>query len=62
MSGYPTIWAYGASIAQSVFNGGQLRSQLEVVEAEQRQALLGYMQTAQRAFGDVSDALIDYRK
>jgi outer membrane protein, multidrug efflux system len=30
--------------------------------SEDRQALIGYQQTIQRAFGDVSDALIGYDK
>jgi hypothetical protein len=30
--------------------------------AKERQALIGYQQTIQRAFGDVSDALIGYEK
>ena len=33
-----------------------------MAESDQRQALLGYSQTVQKAFGEVADALIDYRK
>jgi multidrug efflux system outer membrane protein len=33
-----------------------------VAESQHRQALIAYRQTIQRAFGDVSDALIGYEK
>jgi len=62
MNGHPAIWSWGASLMQSVFNGGALRAQVKVAESEQRQALLAYSQTIQKAFSEAADALIDYRK
>ena len=62
---YPTqlgIWSYGAQVSQPIFTGGALRGNLHLAESEHSQALIAYQQTIQRAFGDVSDALIGYDK
>jgi len=62
---YPTqlgIWSYGAQVSQPIFTGGALKGNLHLAESEQQQALIAYRQTIQRAFGDVSDALIGYEK
>jgi multidrug efflux system outer membrane protein len=56
------IWSYGAQVSQPIFTGGALRGNLRLAKSENQQALLGYRQTIQRAFGDVSDALIGYEK
>jgi outer membrane protein, multidrug efflux system len=56
------IYSYGASAAQTIFDGGYLRNNLRYAKSEDRQALISYSQTIQRAFGDVSDALIGYGK
>ena len=48
--------------SQPIFEGGYLRNNLRYAKSEERQALIGYQQTIQRAFGDVSDALIGYDK
>lgn len=55
-------WWYAASVTQPIFNMGKLRNNLHVTESEQRQAVLSYRQTIQKAFGEVSDALIGYQK
>jgi multidrug efflux system outer membrane protein len=47
---------------QPIFEGGYLRNNLRYARSEQRQALIAYQQSVQRAFGDVSDALIGYEK
>ena len=52
------IWSYGAQVSQPIFTGGALRGNLRLAESENKQALIAYRQTIQRAFGDVSDALI----
>jgi multidrug efflux system outer membrane protein len=62
MSSQLGIWSYGASVSQPIFTGGALRGNLHLVESERQQALLAYKQAIQRAFGDVSDALIGYQK
>ena len=51
-----------ASASQPIFTGGYLRNNLRYAKSQDRQALIGYQQTIQRAFGDVSDALIGYDK
>ncbi len=56
------IYSYEASLAQPIFEAGYLRNNLRYSESQQRQALISYRQTIQRAFGDVSDALIGYQK
>ena len=57
-----SIWTYAAALTQPIFEGGKLRANLHIAESEQRQALLTYMQTVQKAFGDVSDSLVDVQK
>jgi multidrug efflux system outer membrane protein len=62
---FPTqigIWSYGAQVAQPVFTGGGLRGNLHLAESQHQQALIAYRRAIQRAFGDVSDALIGYDK
>jgi multidrug efflux system outer membrane protein len=56
------FWSYGAQVSQPIFTGGALRGNLQFAESQQKQALVAYRQTIQRAFGDVSDALIGYEK
>ena len=56
------VGTYTAAASQPLFEGGYLRNNLRYAKSEERQALIGYEQTIQRAFGDVSDALIGYDK
>jgi len=56
------IWSYGAQVSQPVFTGGALAGNLRLAKSENQQALIAYRETIQRAFGDVSDALIGYQK
>jgi multidrug efflux system outer membrane protein len=56
------FWSYGAQVTQPIFTGGALRGNLHLAESQHQQALIAYRQTIQRAFGDVSDALIGYQK
>ncbi|MGB9069976.1 MAG: efflux transporter outer membrane subunit [Candidatus Acidiferrales bacterium] len=62
MSSQLGIWSYGAQVSQPIFTGGALTGNLRLAKSQDRQALLAYQQTIQRAFGDVSDALIGYQK
>lgn len=55
-------WSWTASASQPIFNGGSLRANVRLAEAQQEQALLSYEQTIQTAFQDVSNALIAYGK
>ena len=56
------IWSYGAQVSQPIFTGGSLGGNLRLAKSENRQAEIAYRQSIQRAFGDVSDALIGYQK
>lgn len=56
------FWAFGSTLAQPIFTGGRLRSNVRLAEAQQQESLLFYQQTIQGAFRDVSDSLIAYRK
>jgi multidrug efflux system outer membrane protein len=62
LSSQISIWTYAASLTQPIFEGGKLRANLHIAESQQRQALLTYTQTIQKAFGDVSDSLVDVQK
>ena len=62
MSSQIGIWSYGAQVSQPIFTGGALRGNFRLAKSENKQALIAYQQTIQRAFGDVSDALIGYEK
>src|SRR5579862_4783130 len=55
-------WNFSAPITQPIFTGGKLRSNLRLVEEQQKQAVLTYQQSIQTAFRQVSDALIAFQK
>jgi outer membrane protein, multidrug efflux system len=55
-------WSVGGQVTQPIFEGGRLRGQLRSTESQQRQYLIAYKQAIQKAFRDVSDALIAYQK
>ncbi len=59
-SSHTGIWSYGAQVSQPVFTGGALHGNLQFAKSQYQQALIAYRQAIQRAFGDVSDALIGY--
>jgi outer membrane protein, multidrug efflux system len=56
------LWNFGGSLAQPIFTGGRIRSNVKFTEARQQEALLAYQQTIQQAFRGVSDALVEYHK
>jgi len=56
------LWSLGGSFTQPIFQGGRLKSNVRLAEAQQQQAVLAYQQTIKGAFRDVSDALVAYRK
>jgi multidrug efflux system outer membrane protein len=45
-----------------IFNGGQLRNNLRLTQAQQREALAAYRKTINTAFQEVSNALTDFEK
>ena len=54
-------WSIGGSVFAPLFQGGALRAQVEVRNAEQQEAMANYVTTALGAFGDVEDALASER-
>jgi multidrug efflux system outer membrane protein len=62
MSSQASIWSYGVQVSQPIFAGGALQGNLHLAESQHEQALIVYKQAIQHAFGDVSDALIAYKK
>ena len=61
-SGPAGLWSFAGTITQPIFEGGTLRSNVRLAEAQQQEAVLTYQQTIQGAFRDVSDALIAYQQ
>src|SRR6202521_559689 len=61
-SGSAGLWTFAGTVSQPIFNGGQIRSNGRLAEAQQQGAVLTYQQTIQGAFRDVSDALIAYQQ
>src|SRR5580658_4794444 len=56
------VWNLAASLTQPIFEGGRLKSNVRLTEAQRDQMVLSYQQTIQGAFRDVSNALVAYRK
>ena len=50
-------WVFAPSISLPLFEGGKLRSNLDLAETRRDLAVAGYEKTVQSAFRDVSDAL-----
>jgi len=62
MASHLGIWSYGAQVSQPIFTGGALKGNLRIAKSQYNQLLLAYQKAIQRAFGDVSDALIGFQK
>ena len=61
-SGPAGLWNFVANLTQPIFQKGKLRAGVQLVEAQELEALLFYEKTVQQAFREVSDALAAYRK
>jgi len=55
-------WSFAGQLTQPLYAGSSLRGAVRLSEAQKDQAALTYQQTIQRAFSEVSDALIAYSK
>ncbi len=51
------VWSLGGNLVAPLYQGGALRAQVDISNAEQAQALAEYARIAQRAFGEVEGAL-----
>jgi multidrug efflux system outer membrane protein len=56
------LWSLAGSFTQPIFEGGRLKNNVRLTEAQREQFALTYQQTIQGAFRDVSNALVAYRK
>jgi len=56
------FWNFGGQLAQPIFTGGRIRSNVRLTEAQKQEAVLFYQQSIQQAFREVSDSLVAYRK
>jgi multidrug efflux system outer membrane protein len=56
------VWNLTSSLTQPIFEGGRLKNNVRLAEAQHEQLLLIYQQTIQGAFRDASNGLIAYRK
>jgi multidrug efflux system outer membrane protein len=54
-------WTAGVSAVEPIFNAGRTRSQVALAEARRQESEIAYRQTIQRAFREVSDAIVGYR-
>ena len=51
------MWNFGANLLMPIFQGGALKTQVEIRTVEQKQALAAYAGVGLRAFGEVENAL-----
>lgn len=51
------VWSAGASLLAPLYTGGQLKAQVDIRTAEQKQALAEYGRAGARAFGEVENTL-----
>jgi multidrug efflux system outer membrane protein len=56
------LWTFAGAVTQPIFTAGKIRSNVQLAQAQQQEAVLTYQQTIQGAFRDVSDALIAYQQ
>jgi NodT family efflux transporter outer membrane factor (OMF) lipoprotein len=55
-------YVLGPSVSLPIFDGGRLKSQLELREVQQQEAAITYHRTVLQAWREVVDALVAYRK
>jgi NodT family efflux transporter outer membrane factor (OMF) lipoprotein len=56
------LWSIGPSMTWPIFRGGQIVATIEVRDAQQQQALIGYRQAILNAFEDVENAIVAYTR
>ncbi len=57
-----SVWGLAGEIAQPIFTGGRLKSNVRLTQAQRDFLLIDYQKTVQTAFREVSDSLIAYHK
>ncbi|MCI0622455.1 MAG: efflux transporter outer membrane subunit [Acidobacteria bacterium] len=61
-TGPTRAWQFVPQVTQPIFTAGRIKSNVRLAKAQQEIALIQYERVIQTAFGEVSDALIQYRK
>jgi outer membrane protein, multidrug efflux system len=61
-SGPMGVWQFVPQVAQPIFSGGRIRSNVRLTEAQEQLALIDYERVIQTAFREVSDTLVQYEK
>ena len=56
------VWGFVPQVAQPIFTGGRLKSNVRFTQAQRDFLVVNYEQTIQNAFREVSDSLVAYRK
>jgi multidrug efflux system outer membrane protein len=56
------VWQFVPQVAQPIFTGGRIRSNVELAAAQEQLALIQYERVIQTAFREVSDTLVQYQK
>ncbi len=62
VNGPAAAWSVVGGLTQPLFEGGRLRSNYRLAEAQREAAELTYRQTIQQALADVADSLVGYDK
>ena len=55
-------WQFAPDVTQPIFEGGRIRSNVKLAEAQREIALVQYEKTIETAFREVSDALVQHRQ
>ena len=61
-SGPAGFFSVGAALAQPLFTGGKLKSDVALATARREEAVLSYRQTIQQSLREVADSLVAHRK
>ena len=61
-TGPSRVWQAGPTLTVPLFTAGRISNTVRANEARQQQALAQYLQTIERAFREVDDALVFHRK
>jgi multidrug efflux system outer membrane protein len=56
------VWGFVPQVAQPIFTGGALKSNVRLTQAQRDLLLVDYERTIQTAFREVSDSLVAYAK
>lgn len=61
-SGPNSYWYAAGSLSQPIFEGGRIRSNYRLSQAQEQEMLLTYRKTILNAFKDVSNSLVTYKE